>query len=80
MVSYERIDCGEGIDFGKGEKSVKCMICNYYYFGNGFKYQPYVCNACHDFSMNVQSLSDFSILNIKGVDYRIYIVGVDRIF
>ena len=44
MISYERIDCSEGIDFNKGKNSVKCMICGYYYFkGIGFKYQPYVC-------------------------------------
>ena len=29
MVSYERIDKNEGIDFNKGENSVKCMICSY---------------------------------------------------
>ena len=28
--------------------------------------------------MTVMNLSDFFILNIKGVDYRIYIVGVNR--
>ena len=28
MISYERIDKNEGIDFNKGENSVKCMICN----------------------------------------------------
>ena len=59
MISYERIDRSEGIDFNKRENSVKCMICNYYYFKDlGFKYQPYVCNGCHDFSMTVQNLSD----------------------
>ena len=42
MISYERIDKSGGIDFNKGEnsgnlRSVKCMICNYYYFkGIGF--------------------------------------------
>ena len=50
MISYERIAKSEGIDFNKGENSVKRMICNYYYFSDGFKYQPYVCNRCHDFS------------------------------
>ena len=52
MVSYKRIDKSEGIDFNKGENSV---ICNYYYFKDiEFKYQPYVCNGCHDFSMNAK--------------------------
>ena len=32
MISYEKIDKSDGIDFNKGENSVKFMICNYYYF------------------------------------------------
>ena len=79
MISYERIGCSKFIDFNKGEKSVKSMICNYYYFkSNGFKYQPYVCNDFHDFSMTVVNLSDFFILNIKGVDYRVYVAGINK--
>ena len=74
MISYERIDCSEGTDFNKGENSVKYTICDYYYFKDiGFKYQPYVCNNCHGFSMIVMNLSDFFILNIKKVYYRVYI-------
>ena len=45
---------------------------------DGFKYQPYVCNGCHDFSMTAQNLSDFFIVTIKNVDYKVYIVGVDK--
>ena len=79
MISYERIDKSEGIDLDKSDKSVKCMICNHYYFKDfGFKYQPYVCNGCHDFSMTVMNVSDFFILNIKGIDYRVYSSGIDK--
>ena len=46
MISYERIECSKFIDFS--EKDVECMISNYFYFKDGFKYQPYVCNGCHD--------------------------------
>ena len=83
MISYERIDKSEDIDFNKGKNSeslhsVKCMICNYYYFKDiGFKYQPYVCNGCHDFSMTVQNLSDFFVVTIKNVYCKLYITGVD---
>ena len=56
MISYERIDCSEGIDINKSEESIKCAICRYYYFKSiGFKYQPYVCNGCHDFSIGVMN-------------------------
>ena len=84
MISFERIDKSEGIDFNKGENSgnshsVKCMICNYYYFKDiGFKYQAYVCNGCHDFSITVQNLSDIFVVSIKNVDYKAYITGVDK--
>ena len=55
------------------------MICNYYYYKDiGFKYQPYVSNACHDFSLTVQNFSDFFVVTIKNVDYRVYITGVDK--
>ena len=66
MLQYERIDISEGIDFDKTNKSVECMICHYWHFKNvGFKYQPYVCNGCHDFLMIVQNLDDFLILRKK---------------
>ena len=49
MLQYERIDISEGIDFNKSNMSVECMICHYWYFKDiGFKYQPYVCNGCHE--------------------------------
>ena len=71
MLHYERIDISEGIDFDKENKSVECMICHYWYFKDiGFKYQPYVCNRCHDFSTIVENLNDFLILRVKSADYR----------
>ena len=54
MISYKRIKCSNG--------RVKCMICNYSYSSEHFKYQSYVCNECHDFSMTVMNLSDFFYL------------------
>ena len=54
------------------------MICHYWYFSDGLKYQPYVCNARHDFSVTVQNLSDFFIVTVKSVDYRCYIVGINK--
>ena len=79
MLLYERIDISEEINFDKINKSVECMIGHYWYFKNiGFKYQPCICNGCHDFSMIVQNLDDFLILNIKGVDYRCCVVNMRK--
>ena len=71
MLQYERIDVSEGMDLNNSDKSKGCMICHYWYFkDNGHKYEPQICNGCHDLSMVVYDLKDFMILNIKGVDYR----------
>ena len=79
MLQYERIDISEGINFGKSNKSVKCMICLYWYFKDiGFKYQSYVCSECHDFSMVVQNLGNFVVLKIKGIDYRCYVDNMSK--
>ena len=74
MLQYERIDISDGIDLSKPNKSKECMICYHWYFKDiAYKYEPYVCNRCHDLSMVVYDLDDFMILNIKGLDYRCYI-------
>ena len=76
MIQYERIDNSEEIDFNKTNKSVEFMICHYWYFKDiGFKYQPYVCNACHDYRCYIVginkndaiSLLNNSVLDNKGV-------------
>ena len=55
------------------------MICHYWYFKDiGFKYQLYVCNGCHDFSMIVQKLDNFVILRVKGANYRCFVVNMIR--
>ena len=49
MLEYNRIDISEGIDINKTNASKECDICNYWYFlYKGFKYEPYLCNGCHD--------------------------------
>ena len=75
MISYERIEVKELTLKIKGSE---CMICHYFCDSDGFKYQPYVCNGCHDFSMSVQNLNDFFIITVKNIDYRVYITGVDK--
>ena len=50
MLHYDRIDVSKGIDPTKSNKSRECMICHYFFFNHGFKFQDYVCNGCHDLS------------------------------
>ena len=76
MISYERTDKSKGVIFKK--EGSECMICHCCYFSDGFKYQPYVCNGYHDFSMSVQHFNDFFIVTVKNIDYRVSIAGVDK--
>ena len=79
MLQYERIDISEGIDFDTLDKSKECMICHYWYFKDiCYKYEPYVCNRCHDLLMAVYDLKNFMILNIKGVNYRCYVFNMSK--
>ena len=71
MLYFNRIDVSEGIDVNKTSALKECDICHYWYFlNNSFKFQPNVCNRCHDLLMWSTNLSDIAILNIKGSDSR----------
>ena len=49
MLQYKRIDISEGIDDNKTNLSRECDICHYWHFKDiGFKYEPDLCNRCHD--------------------------------
>ena len=79
MLYYDRIDISEGIDVNKTSASKECDICHYWYFLNySFKFQPNVCNRCHDLLMMSMNLSDIAILNIKGSDYRCIISLISK--
>ena len=71
MLYYDKIDVSKGIDVNKTSASKQCDICHYWYFLNySFKFEPNVCNRCHDLLTMSINLSDIAILNIKGSDYR----------
>ena len=71
MLKYDRIDFSKGINVTKTSASKECDVCHYWYFlYYNFKFQPNVCNRCHDLLMMPINLSDIAILNIKCSDYR----------
>ena len=79
MLYFDRIDVSEGIDVNKTSASKECDVCHYWYFLNySFKFQPNVCNRCHDLLMMSINLSDIAILNIKGSDYRCIISLISK--
>ena len=43
------------------------MICHYFFFNHGFKFQDSVCNGCHDLPMLSINISDVAIITVKNV-------------
>ena len=42
-------------------------IYHYWYFKDiGFKYEPYLCNGCHDLMQKAMSFNDAAIVYVKG--------------
>ena len=71
MLEYEKIDISEGIDVNKTNLSKECDICHYWYFKDiGFKYEPYLCNGCHDLMQKAMSFNNIAIVYVKGNVYR----------
>ena len=72
MLEYDRIDIAEGININKTNKSNTCKICHYWYFKDiGFKYEPHLCNGCHDLFQKAISFNNIAIVYLKGSVYRI---------
>ena len=65
MLKYEANNISEGINTIKTSASKECMLCHYWYFkGVGFKFEPHVCNKCHDVLMTAYELKNIAILNV----------------
>ena len=68
MLEYDRTDISEGIDVNKTDASKKCDNCHYWYFKDiGFKYKPYLCNACHDLMQRLLFLMVLILFMLKEV-------------
>ena len=73
MLEYGRIDISEGIDVNKTNLSKECDICHYWYFEDiAFKYEPYLCNGCHDLMKKSMSFNNVAIAYVKENAYRIH--------
>ena len=73
MLEHDRIDISEAIDINKTNLSKECDNCHYWYFKDiGLKYEPYLCNGCHDLMQKGMSFSNITIVYAKGSAYRIH--------
>ena len=51
----------------------KCDICHYWYFKDVvFKYEPCLCNGCHDLMQKAMSFNNIAIVFVEGSAYRIH--------
>ena len=78
MLYYDRIDVREGTDFAKSNKNKECVICHYCFFNQGFEFQDFVCNGCHDLTMLSVYLSYIAIMTIKNFDYHYIIHNISK--
>ena len=79
MLQYETIDVSKGIETNKTSTSKECMLCHYWYYKDvGFRFEPHVCNKCHDVLMAAYELKDIVMFNVKGVDFRCILWGISR--
>ena len=73
MLEYDRIDISEGNDVNKASLPKECDICHYWYFKDiGFRFEPYLCNGCHDLMQKSMSFNNVAIVYVKGSAYRIH--------
>ena len=58
------------------------MLCHYWYWKDvGFRFEPHVCNKCHDVLMTAFEFKNIAILNLKDlrrVDFRSILWGISR--
>ena len=73
MLEYDRVDISEVIDVNKTNASKECDIFHCWYLKDvGFKYEPYLCNGCHDLMEKAMSFNHVAIVYVKGSAYRIH--------
>ena len=67
MLYYDGIDISEAINPAKSN-SKKCMVCHYWFYNHGFKFQESVCNGSHNLILCL-NISNIAIVTVKNVDY-----------
>ena len=79
MLYYDRIDISEGIDPARNNSSKECIVCHYWFFNYGFKFQDYIYNGCHYLTMLCLNISNIAIVTIKDVDYHCIIHNLKQL-
>ena len=54
------------------------MICHYWIFNHGIKFQDSVCNGCHNLMVLCLNISDIGIITVKNADYCCIIHNISK--
>ena len=68
MFYFDRIDLSEGIDPAKSNNRKECMVCHYWVFNHGFKFQNYVCNGCNNLTMLCFNIGELLLQFLKALN------------
>ena len=72
MLEYDRIDISEEVDVNKTGLPKECDICHCWYFKNiAAKYEPYLCNGCHDLMQKALGFNNVAIVYVKGNSFLV---------
>ena len=55
------------------------MICYYWLFNHGFKFQGSACNGCHGLAILCYKINEIAIITVKNVDYRCIIYNISKL-
>ena len=72
MLEYDRINISEGIDINKTNASIYILL------DKNFKYEPYLCNGCHQLTQKAMNFYNVAIVSIKGNNYRIHFWYINK--
>ena len=73
MLEYDNIDVSGEIDVNETSASKECDIYHLcQVLDKVFKYEPNLCNSCHDLMQKAMSFNDVTIVSVKGSDYRVH--------
>ena len=54
------------------------MICSYWFFNHGYKFQDSICNGCHHLTMLCLTVSNIAIITVKNIDYHCIIDNIGK--
>ena len=77
MLEYDRIDISKRIGINKTNASKNVIIVIFWYF-LAFKYEPHLCNGCHNLVQKPMNINDVAIVSVKGSDYKIHFLVYEQ--